>query len=130
MATADYGPNGARLALMANNRNTGDEGGTSQIGKSLFLDGKIVATGDVTISGRFQGEIEMPSNRLIVAHEGEVHANIKAGEIEVRGKVVGDVLSTHSAALTASANVAGKLETQELRVEEGAVFRGQVDIIT
>lgn len=115
---------------MANNPRGRIDGEPSYIGKSLRMEGAIAANGDLTISGRFKGTIEIPSKRVIVEREGVVEADVKASQVEIQGTVRGNVTGIKRAALTSSADVVGKLETHELRVEEGAVFRGQVDILS
>ena len=120
----------AKVLLMASNPKGGTDGAASRIGRSLRMEGTIAASGDLTISGRFKGTIEIPSKRLVVEPEGVVEADVKANQVVIRGTVRGNVRGIQRAALTSSADVVGKLETHELRVEEGAVFRGQVDILT
>ena len=115
---------------MAHNPKGGTDGAGSHIGRSLRMEGAIAASSDLTISGRFKGTIEIPSKRLVVEPEGVVEADVKANQVVIQGTVRGNVTGIQRAALTSSADVVGKLETHELRVEEGAVFRGQVDILT
>ena len=94
------------------------------------MEGEISAKEDLTISGRFKGAIDIPEEEVIVLESGAVEANITADKVLIQGTVRGNVRGIHRAELTKTADLVGKLETHELRVEEGAVFRGQVDIIT
>lgn len=110
--------------------NSSDQESKSNIGKHLALNGTIVSSGAMTISGRLKGRIEAPSQELVVSESAQVEANITAGDVMIEGRVRGNVKGSRRATLVSTANLAGKLETRELRVEEGAVFRGQVDIIT
>ncbi len=110
--------------------NRSDQEARSFVGESLALNGTIVSSGSMTISGRLKGRIEAPSQKLVVSESAHVEANITAGEVMIEGRVRGDVKGSRRATLVSTANLAGKLETRELKVEEGAVFRGQVDIIT
>ena len=114
---------------MDSSSNRRSEGDASHIGRSLRMEGSIVSKGDLTISGKFKGNIDAPSQKVVVQQEGIVEADIKANQVLIQGTVRGNVKGIQRAALTSSADLVGKLETHELRVEEGAVFRGQVDII-
>ena len=96
----------------------------------MRLEGTIAAESDLTISGWFKGKIDAPSHEVVVFDEGVVEADIKAKRVRIQGKVRGDVHSDERAALTSTADIVGTLKTRELRVEEGAVFRGQIDIVT
>lgn len=58
-----------------------------------------------------------------------VEATIEAAVVSVEGQVRGTVIGRERASLTKSANMVGKLATIEIRVEEGAIFRGQVDYL-
>ncbi len=115
---------------MAKGSSSANDGEASHIGRTLRMEGSIVAKGDLTVSGRFKGTIEIPSQKVVILREGVVEADIEANQVLIQGTVRGNVKGLERTALTSSADVVGKLETHELRVEEGAVFRGQVDILT
>ncbi len=102
----------------------------SYVGKKLRMNGKIAAQEALTIAGSFEGEVRAGSQTVTVSEGAVVAADIKAGEVSVEGKLRGDVKGNARIQLTATADVQGKMETRKLSVEEGAVFRGQVDIMT
>ena len=93
------------------------------------MEGLIEAEESLQISGRFKGNIDIPSQEGVVRPDAIVEADIVANQVLIQGRVRGNVKAQASSALASSANMVGKLETHELKVEEGAVFRGQVDIL-
>lgn len=103
---------------------------SSHIGPSLRMKGDIAADGSVSIAGQFEGNIDIPKRAVTVADGARVTANIRANSVQISGKLSGEVQGIERVELTGTADMTGKLQTREIRVEEGAVFRGQVDIIT
>ncbi len=102
----------------------------SRIGKSLHLKGTITAEEDLDIAGRFEGSIILSKNELVAGEDALVEADIQAGRVLIRGTVRGNVQGLQRVELTSTAKLTGELETREIRVEEGAIFRGQANIIT
>ncbi len=102
----------------------------SRLGGSLKLKGTITSEEDIYVAGRFEGGIDLPKNKLVVAKDAVVHADVRAGKVLIQGTVHGNVQGVQRVELTSTADLIGELQTREIRVEEGAVFRGQVNIIT
>lgn len=115
----------------ASHTQSGSSGEGSYIGKSVHLKGDLEADERLTISGQFEGNIGIPKQEVLIAKEARVKANvIKANKIKIEGQVHGNIDGIQRVELTSTANVVGKLTTREIKVHEGAVFKGQVDIIT
>ncbi len=108
----------------------GSDNENSQLGPSLRLKGDITADGALSIAGQFEGNIDIPKRQVTVSDGAVVKADIRASKVLIRGKVRGNVQGIDRVELTGTADMTGQLQTREIRVEEGAVFRGQVDIIT
>lgn len=106
------------------------ERAASRIGKSVRLKGAISSDEDLFVAGKFEGTINLSKNELVITKEAVVNADIRAGKALIRGTVHGNVQGVRRVELTSTAYLTGELETREIRVEEGAVFRGQVNIIT
>ena len=83
------------------------------------------------IVGKFKGSIKSKSNEVTVAEKAEVEADIVAAKVSVSGQVKGSVTGLKGTRLTGTAVMTGKLTTtSEFVVEQGAVFRGQVDFMS
>ncbi len=89
--------------------------------------GDLEANESVEIHGAFKGEVRAVGHTVVIAEEARVEATIEAARVSVEGHVRGSVTGHEHASLTQTANMVGKLATAEIRVEEGAIFRGQVD---
>ena len=99
------------------------------LGPSCHLVGDLVAGEPLEIAGRFEGQLKAVGQDVTVGPTARVEATIEAAVVSVEGQVRGTVIGRERASLTKSANMVGKLATIEIRVEEGAIFRGQVDYL-
>lgn len=101
----------------------------SRLGPKVSLQGDLRADEALAVLGKFEGSITNPKQSIEVAAGAEVSADIRASSIKVQGKVRGDVFGVDRIELTSTADLVGKLQTREVKVEEGAVFRGEVNVI-
>ena len=80
------------------------------------------------MDGQVEGSIELAGNRLIIGPHGQVRANVNAKGVIVQGKLDGNIRASERAELTKSAIAVGDITTQRVAIEEGAYFKGKVDI--
>jgi len=100
----------------------------AHIGKSVIIKGELSGSEDLYVDGQVEGSIELSGNRLIVGPHGQVRARVNAKGVIVQGKLEGNILASERAELTKSAIVVGDIATQRVAIEEGAYFKGKVDI--
>ncbi len=100
----------------------------AHIGKSVIIKGELSGSEDLYVDGQVEGNIELAGNRLIIGPHGQVRANVNAKGVIVQGKLDGNIRASERAELTKSAVVSGDIVTQRVAIEEGAYFRGKVDI--
>ena len=100
----------------------------AHIGKSVIIKGELSGSEDLYVDGQVEGSIELSGNRLIIGPHGQVRANVNAKGVIVQGKLDGNIHASERAELTKSAVVAGDIATQRVAIEEGAYFKGKVDI--
>jgi cytoskeletal protein CcmA (bactofilin family) len=100
----------------------------AHIGKSVMIKGELSGSEDLYVDGQVEGNIELSGNRLIIGPHGQVRANVNAKGVIVQGKLDGNIRASERAELTKSAVVAGDIATQRVAIEEGAYFKGKVDI--
>jgi cytoskeletal protein CcmA (bactofilin family) len=108
-----------------------ERGGRSQaqIGKSLKLLGEITGSEDLYIDGEVEGTIELRENSLTVGPNGNVRANVKARSITVLGRLEGNVKAGERIEIRKTGSLEGDLVTPRIVIEDGAVFRGSIDIL-
>jgi cytoskeletal protein CcmA (bactofilin family) len=80
------------------------------------------------VDGQVEGSIELSGNRLIIGPHGQVRASVNAKGVIVQGKLDGNTRASERVELTKSAIAVGDIVTQRIAIEEGAYFKGKVDI--
>jgi len=103
--------------------------GGAVIGKSVVLKGQIYGREDVTIDGEVEGTVELQEHRLTVGPNGKVVATIKAREIVVLGTVQGNIETREKIDIRKDAKVVGDIRTARIVIEDGAYFKGSIDIV-
>lgn len=105
------------------------ERGTAIIGKSVMIKGQIFSREDLTVDGEVEGAIELPENRLTIGPNGKVRAGIKAREVVVLGTLNGNVEAIDKIDIRKDARLVGDLKTSRIAIEDGAYFKGSIDIV-
>jgi cytoskeletal protein CcmA (bactofilin family) len=99
----------------------------AHIGKSVVVKGELSGSEDLYLDGEVEGTIELSGNSLTVGPNGRVRANTHAKDVVVHGKVNGNVRADR-VELKKSAVVTGDIITQRVTIEDGAFFKGGIDI--
>ncbi len=98
------------------------------LGKSLVIKGEVTGSESLYIDGRVEGSINLPGNRVTVGRNGVVAANISAREIVVLGKVRGNMTASDRVDIRADGSLTGDIVAQRISIEDGAYFKGGIDI--
>lgn len=105
-------------------------GQSAYIGKSISIEGTITGSDDLVIEGRVKGSIKLSDNMLTIGSNGVVEADVEAKEIRVQGKLNGATKARDRIEIGKTGSVEGEVTTSRIAVEDGAVFRGSVNIAT
>ena len=98
------------------------------IGKSLVIKGEVTGSESLYVDGRVEGSINLPGNRMTVGRNGVVSANITAREIVVLGKVRGNLTASDRVDIRSEGSLTGDVVAQRISIEDGAYFKGGIDI--
>ncbi|HKW24251.1 MAG TPA: polymer-forming cytoskeletal protein [Terriglobales bacterium] len=109
-------------------RMTAPVSGSAHIGRSVFIKGELSGSEDLYIDGNVEGNIELPGSNLMVGPNGRVRAGIRARGVIIEGKVDGDIEATERVELRKTAVLMGSIVTQRVSIEDGAYFKGGVDV--
>src|SRR6202166_2145113 len=125
MATEPPATVGARLATSPMTTTTADQ---ATIGKSLVIKGEVTGSESLYIDGRVEGSISLAGNRVTIGRNGVVAANINAREIVVLGKVRGNLTASDRVDIRSDGSLTGDVVAARISIEDGAFFKGGIDI--
>jgi len=103
--------------------------GVAAIGKSVMIKGQLFSREDLYLDGEMEGTVEVPDNRLTIGPHGKLQAGIKAREVVVLGSINGNVEATERIDIRKDARVVGDIKTGRIIIEDGAYFKGSIDIV-
>jgi cytoskeletal protein CcmA (bactofilin family) len=89
--------------------------------------GEVTSDEELYLDGDLDGTLNL-RNRLTVGPNSKVNASIKAQEIIVFGTIKGNVESESRVSLRTGASIVGDIKTAGIVIEDGAYFKGGIDI--
>jgi cytoskeletal protein CcmA (bactofilin family) len=99
------------------------------LGQTLVLRGELSAKEDLLIGGQFEGTISVEDHCLTVGAEGQVKAEIRARQVVILGTVTGKIVAREKVEIRRSGRLTGDLMAGAVAIEEGAYFKGSIDIL-
>ena len=101
----------------------GRKGLTAFIDEESEIEGRYSFKGTVMLNGRFKGDITS-TDTLIIGVRGSVTGDIRVGQVQISGEVVGTIVCTERVELKRTARIFGDVESPLVVVEEGVLFEG------
>jgi cytoskeletal protein CcmA (bactofilin family) len=101
---------------------------TASLGPGLKIKGELIGHEDLKLEGKIEGAISLGGHRLNVGSTAHIHADIVAGEVVVAGEVIGNVNAPDRIELKKGGSIVGDLTTNRLVIEDGAIFKGVIEI--
>ena len=98
------------------------------IGKSVIVRGELSGSEDLYVDGEVEGSISLRGQSLTIGPNGRVRANLEARNVIVHGRVDGNVTASDRVDLRKSASLTGDVSTARVAIEDGAYFKGTIDI--
>ena len=102
--------------------------GSAALGKNVTVKGQIFAREDLTIDGEVEGTVECHDHRLTIGPNARVQAGLKAREIIIQGSIQGNVEAADKIDIKKEAKLIGDIKTSRIVIEDGAYFKGSIDI--
>ena len=97
------------------------------IGSSIVIDGEISGDEDLVIQGTVKGKISLRES-LFVEGSGVVEADIETQNVEIAGRVTGNIQASDKVELKADCRVVGDVKAPRILIADGASFKGNVDM--
>jgi cytoskeletal protein CcmA (bactofilin family) len=104
-------------------------GGSATIGKAVKIVGQIYSKEDLFVDGDLEGTLEALEHKLTIGPNGTVHASVRAREVVALGTIQGNVEATDRIEIRKDAKLVGDIKTSRIIIEDGAYFKGSIDIV-
>lgn len=101
---------------------------TSYLGPGLQIKGEISGNEDLKLDSKVEGLVSIGGFRLTVGPGAHLSADIIAREAVVFGEVHGDISAADRIEIMKSASIVGDITTGKIIIEEGAYFKGGVEV--
>jgi cytoskeletal protein CcmA (bactofilin family) len=101
---------------------------TARLGSSLHVKGEIFGNEDLYIDGTVEGLVHLDERKLTVGATAKLTADVIAGEVIVYGSVKGNVRGKGKIEIKKDGSVKGDLTTPQIIIEDGAYFKGSIEI--
>lgn len=98
------------------------------IGSTITIKGEITGDENLVIDGTVEGNIQLGGHELSVGKSGKVSADITAKTVKIEGEVRGDITGKEKVVLSNSGNVRGNIVAPRVTLEDGAIFKGSIDM--
>ncbi len=102
--------------------------GCATIGKAVKIVGQIFSREDLYVDGDVEGTIEVMEHKLTIGPNGNV-SGVKAREVVALGTIQGNVEASERIEIRKDAKLVGDIKTTRIVIEDGAYFKGSIDII-
>jgi len=104
-------------------------GSAAVLGKNVTVRGEIHSNEDLTIDGDVEGSVEVVDHRLTLGPNSKLKVSqVKAHDIIVFGSLTGKVEAVDKVHIRKDASLIGDIRTAGIVIEDGAYFRGGIDI--
>ncbi|HBH34952.1 MAG TPA: polymer-forming cytoskeletal protein [Gammaproteobacteria bacterium] len=103
-------------------------GQSTTIGTSIKIKGELSGEEDLVIQGNVEGTILLQENSVSVGEHGKIQADVYAKNITIQGELSGDLHGAEKVTVTRSGKVRGNIIAPRVVLEDGASFKGSIDM--
>lgn len=100
---------------------------TTTIGPNTHVQGSIAGDTPLHVEGTVHGQISL-EEVLTIEESGSVQGEVHVNEAVVHGHMDGTLVAREKLTLSSSARVTGHIEAPIIRMDDGAVFTGEVEM--
>ena len=98
------------------------------IGSSIVIRGDLEGKEDLVIEGKVEGTIKLAEHNLTIGENGDINADVHARTITVKGNLQGDLHGADKVIIKQSGIVHGNVFAPRVHIEDGARYRGSIDM--
>lgn len=101
----------------------------SRISSGTFIKGEMSSSSDIRVDGEFEGKL-YTDGKVVVGETAGVDGDVVCTNVDIWGKVGGNLIVKDTASLKAGCTVNGNLKVRKLIVELDSIFNGTCKMIT
>ena len=100
----------------------------SVMGSTLCFKGEIFGEENLVIQSEVEGLIDLRNHSVTVGKSGRLKADIYGKNVNIEGKVVGNVVGFDNVRIAQTGSVKGNVTSPRVMLEDGAKFKGSIDM--
>lgn len=100
----------------------------AMIGPGIGISGDVNANSNLKVEGQIEGRSVKSSHDIEISEMGKVTASVMAKVVKVAGEVTGDISGSEKVLITRTGRVQGNIVAPRVQLEDGAIFRGSIDM--
>jgi cytoskeletal protein CcmA (bactofilin family) len=104
-----------------------NEGTATAIGPTIVIKGKLKSDEDLVVKGRIDAEVSS-SKAVVVESSGIIKANMRVKSARISGVLVGNLHAEEKVEIAPEGRVVGDLTAPRIVINDGAAFRGRIDM--
>jgi cytoskeletal protein CcmA (bactofilin family) len=97
------------------------------IGSTIVIDGEVSSSEDLLVHGKIKGRVTVQQD-LYVGQSGTVEAEVETGNLEISGRVNGNIVARQKVEIATGGQAVGDVKAQRILIADGAIFKGNVDM--
>jgi cytoskeletal protein CcmA (bactofilin family) len=121
-------PSGSRTSEPATARPATSSREAAVIGPSIHIEGDLHGEEDLVIEGEVRGTVHLKHHSLTIGGKGKVTADVFANVVNVDGYMHGDLYGAERISIRKSAQVQGNVSSPRVSLEDGAQFKGSIEM--
>jgi len=100
----------------------------ARICAGLHIKGQISGNGDLDVEGKVEGPIQLGEGRLTLGAGGNLIGDVSARDAIIHGALTGNLQISGVLEIKSDGSVVGDVVTDRIIIEEGAHFKGSIEI--
>jgi cytoskeletal protein CcmA (bactofilin family) len=101
---------------------------STMIGKGITISGDVSADSNLKVEGVVEGRSVQTPHDVEIGETAKVTANISAKVVRIAGEVNGDIAGSERVVIARSGRVQGNIVAPRVQLDDGALFRGSIDM--
>ena len=98
------------------------------IGEHITIEGSIRGEENLVIDGAMKGNVELKNHNFTIGSKGRFDGEIEAQNISISGEIKGNVKTPGRVQITSEADFIGEIKAHNISVEDGAYFKGVIEL--